>query len=362
MRNFIILFVIITSLLFSEMVFPSCAVKSSLEGSAKSVSVIYAGTIKKMMTAQIANVSYSVKKPKGKIYAENQARQRSFFIETQPDSPLLIRNLSATILPINSRRTMLEMEVTFYIENRSKKKIARYSYQDPAEDESNYDDDPNYGDFNERGTGTNLLPGQSHQQTLSMTVDGKSLVYRINSVKFEDGTMWKAAPYNPAKSNKSARFTASAENSNNSQPEGSVTKRIVAREGWTSPIFADRVTKIINGTPQVIEGVKVNTKLHELKTERLNLVETCDINLDNLEIAHNSLDFDVEQFTTYEINGKVFAYQVPYEFIDTEEEYDIGAGTIFIYVDEEGNGQFKLRCDETELRKLPAWIKTQTTK
>ncbi|HEX8736649.1 MAG TPA: hypothetical protein VF721_15060, partial [Pyrinomonadaceae bacterium] len=82
-----------------------------------------------------------------------ELQQRSFFIELQPDSPILIRDLSAAILQKDNDYS--EMEVIFYLENRSTKKIKRYSYQDPAEDGSNYKD------YDERGAGGNLLPGES---------------------------------------------------------------------------------------------------------------------------------------------------------------------------------------------------------
>ncbi len=130
----------------------------------------------------------------------------------------------------------------------------------------------------------------------------------------------------------------------------------MARE-WNEPIFADRVLKVIAGTPQTIEGIKVQTKLHELKPERLDMVESCNVQNDELETAYNELNYDVGKFTTYEVKGRVFAYEVDYELIEAENGYEIGAGIGRIYVDEEGNGKFKLRCDKNELESLPKWVK-----
>src|SRR6187455_3112418 len=63
-----------------------------------------------------------------------KAKQRSFYIESQPDSPLLIRDLTATILPKNNNRTEPEIKIAFYVENKSKKKIKMFSYYAPAVD------------------------------------------------------------------------------------------------------------------------------------------------------------------------------------------------------------------------------------
>ncbi len=290
------------------------------------------------------------------VYSQN-SKQRSFFIELQPDSPLLIRDLSATILPNSKRIISPTMEVTFYVENRSEKKVLEYSFQDPAEDDANYED------YNVRGFDLqDLLPGESRRQKLTMMIEGKSLVYRIKEVKSEDGTKWKAKPFKSGKAKKSTRIIAIVQKSDDEQSKEVIVKRAVAREGWTSPVFADRVVKVLDGTAQVIDGVDVQIKLHELKKERLDMVESCDIQNDNLEIAYNELDYDVEKFTTYEVKGKIFAYEISYAFIQAEDGYEIGAGVTNSYIDEEGNGKFKLYCGKAELKSLPKWVKTLAMK
>ena len=280
------------------------------------------------------------------VYGQ-KSKQRTYFIESQPDSPILIRDLTATIVPVNKFRNSPEMEVVFYFENTSKKKIKRYTYQDPTEN------DLNYKDYEERGWGGELLPGASDKSKSTGSIEGEAVVYRVKEVEFEDGTKWKAKPFNPAKAKKSARITA--QKNNLEQPE-TTSKRIMARE-WSEIMLADRVLKVLEGTPQTIEGIKVQTKLYELKPERLDMVESCDVQNDGLGIAYNEFDYDVEKFTAYEIKGKIFAYQVDYELIEAENAYQIGAGIGQIYVDEEGNGVFKVRCDKTELDSLPKWIK-----
>ncbi|MDQ3798557.1 MAG: hypothetical protein M3384_03830 [Acidobacteriota bacterium] len=278
-----------------------------------------------------------------------ELQQRSFFIELQPESPILIRDLSATILQKDN--DYFRMEVIFYLENRSTKKIKYYSYQDPAEDGSNYKD------YDVRGSGGNLLPGESERIKSTMSVEGKPIVYRIKEVVFEDGTQWKAKPFNTVKAQKSTRFTARPKKVNDVENQEQSVKRTVKQKWQTAPIFADRVTKIINAPSKIIDGIEVQTKLNELKPERLDVVESCDAGGWNADAADDGLDFDVEKFTSYEFKGRIFAYEVDYRLIEEKDQYEIGATIGGIYVDEEGNGNFKLRCGETELKKLPEWIK-----
>lgn len=291
------------------------------------------------------------------IVNSQESKQRTFFIELQPDSPLLIRDFSAKILPKDKYSSSPTMEVIYFVENRSKKHVKRYSYQNPVED------DVNYEDYNEGGGGGNLLPGESERRKFTTTVEGESVVYRIKEVEFEDGTKWKAKPFNARKAKKSAPIIASSQKTGDGQSEERTIKRTVAREGWTSPIFADRVTKVLKGKPRIIEGITVQTKLHELKLERLDLVESCEIDQDSLELAFNSEDYDVEKFTSLEVKGKVFAYEVDYALIEAEDGYDIGAGIGRVYVDEQRNGYFKLSCEyNTELKTLPEWVKKLAAK
>jgi len=185
------------------------------------------------------------------------------------------------------------------------------------------------------------------------------LVYRIKEVEFEDGTKWKAKPFNAAKAKKSAPVKAVE------QPpvDKTIAKRILTRE-WTVPIFIDRVTKTLKGKSQVIDGITVQTKLHEIKEEYLDYVENCPLSAEMIEQREresfeNFVEFDqkVETFTTYEINGRVFAYAVSYESYDEETKDEIGIGFENIYVDEDGSGVFKHRCDTNDLDSLPEWVK-----
>ncbi|HEX8735098.1 MAG TPA: hypothetical protein VF721_07250, partial [Pyrinomonadaceae bacterium] len=174
---------------------------------------------------------------------------------------------------------------------------------------------------------------------------------------FEDGTVWKAKPFDSIKAQKSTRFTAPPKKVNDAENQEQSVKRVVKQKWQTAPVFADRVTKIINAASKIIDGIEIQTKLNELKPERLDVVESCDAGRREDEATGTGLDFDVEKFTSYEFKGRIFAFEVDYELIAEKDQYEIGATIGRIYVDEEGNGNFKLRCSETELKKLPKWIK-----
>lgn len=280
-----------------------------------------------------------------------KSQARSFYIESQPDSPVLIRDLTATILPVNEFRSAPALEAFFFAENRSKKKIKVYSYQKLGEKAAE-----KAADLDERW-GRNLLPGEFVRIKDNWDgMDGETLYYRISEVEFEDGTKWKAEPFNAAKAKKSARIKALPEKPNNSN-----SFRTLSRE-WTTPIIADRVERSIETGDETIEGVKLQTKLHLMKPERLGLIETCKPESDQMERAYNDEDYDIEKFTTYEIDGKTFAYVIHYELIDAKNQFEIGAGIQNVYVDETGSGTFKLRCDVMELKSLPEWVKASAEK
>ncbi len=288
-------------------------------------------------------------------------RQRTFVTESQPDSPLLIKDLSAIILLPNKYRSSLGLGGAFYVENISKKKIKQYTIYKPAEKD--------LGSKNDRDSQayiTDLLPGELFLHRLRETVEGDSLIFRVKEVEFADGTKWTAKAFNAAKAKNSARITATAQKiEKNTKP-----KKIITRE-WGVPIFNDGVFKVINAEPQIIEGITVQTKLHQLKSERIDEIEDCHKSAEELEKINSEMPdeiidddeyYTIEKFTTYEINGRTFAFEVPYMEIETETEYIRGNGSQLIYVDEDGSGFFKKRCGTAWLEPLPEWVKFQAGK
>ncbi len=157
-----------------------------------------------------------------------------------------------------------------------------------------------------------------------------------------------------------AAFMVNAQEASEEKTEKSLLNGTVERESLSQPIFVNQPSKVLSKKSLTIQGVKVLTKFHKFdKRQYFSMVESCDIKNDELELAYNDIDFLLDGFTSYKINGKVFAYQANFWFIQVEDNYEIGAGVLPIYVDEKGNGHFKLRCDDkTDLKSLTEWIKT----
>lgn len=140
----------------------------------------------------------------------------------------------------------------------------------------------------------------------------------------------------------------------------------VERSGWTFPVFANQVAEISDGELQTIEGIEVQTKIHKLATEQLVFVESCNAEADEKAIAKNERrNYVISNFMTYEYKNKIFAYRATFQIVDAvngsiRERY--GASVIGIYVDEDGEGKFELRCGNMNLNKLPQWIKNTIPK
>jgi hypothetical protein len=301
-------------------------------------------------------------------HAQQKTKQRAFYIETQPDAPVLIRDLSATVEQKSPIRDAAEIEVSVYFENRSKKKIALINYGDRAADGS---DD---GETEERGIdGEGLLPGQSRLVRFYYPLGGEDLIYRIGEVVFEDETRWKSTPFKAAKVKKSKPVFAVGEDLS----IVNAPRRTLASE-WTTLLFADRVSTVYKPQEIVIEGVKIQTKLHLIKPERLAEVEDCPLTPEqwakavkameeerkrmeesNVAPIYTEFNYDVRDFESYSFEGRIFAYAVPYYLIEAENQSEIGVGMKNFYIDETGSGAFKLLCDEDvrELKTLPQWIR-----
>ena len=163
-----------------------------------------------------------------------------------------------------------------------------------------------------------------------------------------------------------AACVVNAQGSEEAQVVEPLIQRTVERSGWTIPVFADQVSEVKNGKPEIIEGVEVQVKVHKLKGEQLVYVESCNPKVDKKLIANNKRrDFVVRGFKTYEIKGRVFAYDVAYYVLRAENGYIVeryGAAVSVHYVDEDGNGTFELRCRSMTLKSLPEWVKSLAAK
>lgn len=270
-----------------------------------------------------------------------------FYIEPQPDSPIVIRDFKAELVQ-NPGDVMAfnRIRVLFYFENRSRKKIKTYLWDEPAPNESQW---PSGGIAS-----VDLLPGESHRSKNTFhTQKGPSIVFRMTEVEFEDGTRWKARSYNKANALKTAPICVTREKWPLNRE-----KRAMDADQWTSPIFADRIIKTIDGEQLSIEGVTVETKLFEIDRERLDSIRTCRpddiLGVDN----RRAIDFDIEKYRTFSVRDRIFAYLIHYEFVDEKGQFEIGAGSGSFFVDMNGTGKFSLQCDDGNVvPSIPAWVK-----
>ena len=272
-----------------------------------------------------------------------------FFVEGQANSPLLIRDLSAEVgQNPNDTFAYGQIRITFYFENRSEKEITDYIWDDPSPDESEWPS----GGVNSQG----LLPGESRRSKIIFhTQQGPSVVFRVSEVTFADGTKWKATKYNRTKALQNKPICVIREKWPNVQQ-----KRSLLAGGWSTPIFSDHITRTINADPQIIDGVNVQSKLYEIKRERLDSVQSCapDATFARIIGKNRDFDFDVEKYRSFSAKGKIFAYLINYEYIDESGQYEIGAGNSSFYLDKDGSGKFTLQCDSGNITpKIPYWVK-----
>jgi len=285
------------------------------------------------------------------IVCPGQLPAAQFYVEAQPESPVQIRRFSAGLV-LNPKEPghYQNIRITFYFENQSAKRVKHIIWDNPSPDEDEYGS----GGISSRG----LFPGESERyENIFHTQHGPPIVFRLTEVAFTDGTKWKAGRYNKAKVLQTRPFCVVPEKWPDIQP-----KRTVRASGWSTPIIADRVRKTIDTETIIIDGVKIQTKLHEIERERLDLIESCPpdpiLRLD----PNRNFDFDVEKYESFEVEGRPFAYQIRYEFVDEAGQYEIGAGSASLYVDHDGSGKFALECGENTTPTIPKWVRELSTK
>lgn len=137
--------------------------------------------------------------------------------------------------------------------------------------------------------------------------------------------------------------------------------KYIAQNGWRVPCLGD-LGKVTPLNDSVVENVTVHVKKHELLAENLVGVEGCRPEGKETKEARDK-PFAVREFFTYEVNGKIFAYQIRFTFIEVGRNNSItyfGAQYNAYYFDEDGNGTFQIRCrtkGAKGLENLPAWVK-----
>jgi len=145
-----------------------------------------------------------------------------------------------------------------------------------------------------------------------------------------------------------------------SQSDKILLQKEIASEGWSVPAFADEKGDLLPGKLEMIDDVEIETTVNRLSEQILISVETC-----KSKTAESTWQqmFALRDYETYAINGRVFAYRVPGVYVSVENQRIVeytAAVVIFNYVDEDGSGKFRRRCDaSSKLGPLPEWVKAQ---
>jgi hypothetical protein len=130
---------------------------------------------------------------------------------------------------------------------------------------------------------------------------------------------------------------------------------------WT----ADKFTKsasVVKGRDSVsLDGVKVLVRHHKLLEEQVVPIDDCvdPIAHEDAVARHASFVALINAFNSYEVSGKVFAYQVTYQIAMTRgvDRTRFRNPVSFYYVDDSGRGEFELYRRPQPPQFLPEWIK-----
>jgi hypothetical protein len=166
-----------------------------------------------------------------------------------------------------------------------------------------------------------------------------------------------------------AVLAVNAQSTEETKKTGPFTQYTLAREGWTKPIFADEFEEKEDIKYEFIGNILVSQKFYRSKNRILIQVELCNKEMDNQLTAEGNQFFtQLISLSSYEINGKIFAYKIhhPYSSLKVKDEYiilpdstkphGVGAAVFQYYIDKDGDGTFELNCDESPgLKTVPRW-------
>lgn len=105
-----------------------------------------------------------------------------------------------------------------------------------------------------------------------------------------------------------------------------------------------------------VEGIKVTVTTRLLRKPVFVHTETCDSN--GIPSSDGGFFFRATKFLSYAIAGQVFAYEVDFEFFDTQSGEEVGATTAGIYVASEKKRSYIQQCPpDFKLDYIPKWAK-----
>ncbi len=121
----------------------------------------------------------------------SNAEQRQVSIEAQPDSPLLLKDLSTSLYSRSMDRPSyirgFDLDLTFYAENKSDKVIVAYTFALIEPD--------GMSEVSTLRLRTVVPYETTAEDSSSVRTKGKPLTLRLELISFEDGTTWKAKSF-----------------------------------------------------------------------------------------------------------------------------------------------------------------------
>lgn len=153
-------------------------------------------------------------------------------------------------------------------------------------------------------------------------------------------------------------FAANAQTNTDERTSDSFEKYILARSGWTTPVFAEEFEDSKRSKSDFIGIVFVTEKVYRRKNQETKYFvnfESCSKEADDLKIALGKQEFArIYELSSYETNGKTFAYKIVGVF---QPRGAAGAAaTLAYYIDKDGDGNFELNCEGNGgLKSVPRW-------
>lgn len=118
----------------------------------------------------------------------------------------------------------------------------------------------------------------------------------------------------------------------------------------------------VKGHGSVDIGIAAQTKSHRLARELVLPIEDCVDGEADEEATANDLQYVAiaRDFTSYEVKGKVFAFQIGYEIglaKGGQVVKRLRFPVWFYYVDEAGDGTFELLRSSNSTGLVPDWVR-----
>jgi hypothetical protein len=132
---------------------------------------------------------------------------------------------------------------------------------------------------------------------------------------------------------------------------------------WKAWPLADSEPTVAPAKALTIDRAKVQSRIHTFSIPQIVSAELCSSYNDSDEvipIADDEFVYRLTNFTTYEVKGRVFAYEVIYNAYVAEDGTEVGTGHGGTYVDNEGRGEFRITCAKEDSHRIPVpnWIKS----